>query len=249
MLNRIKRWTYAVLMVSLFSAQHTAADEINVAVASNFVATLTVLAEQFTAASGYRVVVIAGSTGKHYAQIKHGAPFDVFLAADRQRPQQLEQDGLALERFTYARGRLVLWSPQAGYVDAGGEIIKSDHFRFMAMANPKLAPYGRAAREVLQAQGQWQNNNKKLVRGENIAQAYQFVKSGNAELGFVAYAQILSSGGATEGSFWLVPQTLYSPIEQQAVLLRKSVAATAFMAFMRSEPARQIIQNSGYETP
>lgn len=225
--------------------------EIRVAVASNFSPALEHIARRFEAATGHRVIIVAGSTGKHYAQIRNGAPFDLFFAADVRRPRLLEEAGAAIpgSRFTYAIGRLVLWSPEPGYVDAGGEVLARPGLRHLAIANPRLAPYGAAAREVLEGLGFWALLRDRVVRGENIAQAYQFVASGNAELGLVARSQLVRPGRAREGSWWTVPKTLHGPIEQQALLLRDTEAARALLAFVRGEEAASVIRSFGYETP
>lgn len=232
-------------------AENLAADEIRVAVASNFADAARAIADRFEADSGDDVTLIVGSTGKLYAQIMHGAPVDAFFAADARRPERLEAEGAAVPggRFTYAVGKLVLWSPIDGYVDPGGDILRSGDYRYLAMANPDLAPYGSAAREVLQARGLLKDLNRRIVRGENVVQAYHYIRSGNAELGFVAYSQLIRSGRPIEGSWWQVPQNLYSPIEQQAVLVRDVEAARAFLSFARSAEAREIIRAFGYGTP
>lgn len=228
----------------------TQAEEIKVAVASNFKETLRELALQFETQSPHRLKLIFASTGKHYAQIQHGAPFDVFLAADEQRPALLEQQGLAVKgsRFTYAIGKLALWSPQASPHKQWDTVLTQAKFTRLALANPRHAPYGKAAREVLQAKNLWQKLQTKLIRGENIAQAYQYVKTGNAQLGFIAWAQT-QSGPAASGSVWLIPQTLYSPILQQAVVLRETDATREFMRFLRSKQALKQIRLFGYDTP
>jgi len=235
----------------LFVHRQSLAEEIRVAVASNFTDAITSIAARFEARTSHKVALIFGSTGKHYAQIRNGAPFDAFFAADRRRPEVLEQEGAAVpaSRFTYALGKIVLWSPEAGYVDATGSVLDRGEFRHLAIANPGLAPYGKAAQEVLQARGLWDRLSRRLVRGENIGQAFQFVKSGNAELGFVAYSQLKRPNQPIEGSFWNVPQALYTPIEQQAVLLKDSEAARGFLSFVRSDEALMIIRDYGYETP
>ncbi|MGH8558098.1 MAG: molybdate ABC transporter substrate-binding protein [Methylococcales bacterium] len=227
------------------------ADEISVAVASNFTDAIKTIAARFEADTAHKVTLIFGSTGKHYAQIKNGAPFDAFFAADVERPELLEKEGLASpgSRFIYAVGKIVLWSPRAGYVDSQGKVLQQQPFRYLALANPELAPYGKAAREVLQAYGVWDALQERIVRGENIEQTYQFVDSGNAELGFVAYSQIRRPGHPVAGSFWEVPQSLYSPIEQQAVLLKDREAARAFLSFVKGDESRTIIQGFGYDTP
>lgn len=227
------------------------ADEIRVAVASNFSKTAKVLADKFEKKSGHTVTLAFGSTGKHYAQIHHGAPFHAFLAADTKRPQLLEKNHTAISgsRFTYAIGKLILWSPKPGLVDTKGNILTSGTFRHIAIANPKLAPYGKAAEEIIKARGVLAQLRTRTVRGENIGQAYQFVHSGNAELGFVAYSQIVRPDGTIPGSHWQPPTSLYPPIVQQAVLLKNNQAAREFLAFIKSPETRKIIQAHGYDTP
>jgi molybdate transport system substrate-binding protein len=233
------------------------ADELRVAVASNFYSTIKVIAEQFelktTNSSGqqHKVILIPGSSGKHYAQIINGAPFDIFFSADTERARLLEQSERTESgtRFTYALGKLILWSPMDNYVDLKGEVLKSKDFRYLAIANPKLAPYGKAAEEVLKSLNIWTVLGGRIVRGENIAQTFQFVSSGNAKLGFVAHSQIKSSDLSISGSFWEVPQSIYRPIEQQAVLLRDSSLAREFLSFVKSDESLSIIYESGYGLP
>ncbi len=227
------------------------ADEIRVSVASNFTEAIKSIAGRFEATTGHKVILISGSTGKQYAQIINGAPFDAFFAADTKRPKLLDKEGIALpgSRFTYAIGKVILWSPKAGFVENNIKVLEHGDFRHLAIANPKLAPYGKAAQEVLQAHRLWDAQRGRMVRGENIGQAFQFVKSGNAELGFVAYSQVKRPGHPIEGSLWEVPQALYSPIEQQAVLLKESDTARAFMLFVKSDEALDIIRGFGYGTP
>jgi molybdate transport system substrate-binding protein len=229
----------------------TSTADLNVAVASNFAPTLEVIAARFEDRTGLTVTLSPGSTGKHYAQIVHGAPFDLFLAADADRPQRLEAEGLAVSgsRFTYAIGQLVLWSPDPDVVDELGAVLATGEFRYLALANPDLAPYGSAAREVLAALGLWSALESRMVRGENVTQAFQFVRSGNAQLGFVALSQLRQGGSEFGGSRWRIPRALYRPIDQQAVLLRESSAGRAFLAFMRSEEALQLITEYGYLRP
>lgn len=249
-----KHKLFSILLITVSMALATGqllAGEIYVAVASSFADAITTISERFEENTGQKVTRIFGSTGKHYAQIKNGAPFDVFFAADVRRPQLLEKENIALpgSRTTYAVGKVVLWSPRPGYVDQEGKVLEQGKFRHLAIANPNLAPYGKAAREVLQAHGVWNKLSGSIVRGENISQTLQFVKSGNAELGFVAYSQIMHPGSPIEGSWWDVPQALYTPIVQQAVLLGSSEIARSFLAFVRSDEAREIIRGYGYETP
>lgn len=227
------------------------AETLRVAVASNFKTTLEALVEDFEASSEHPVILASGSTGKHYAQILNGAPFDLFFAADVRRPRLLEQQKRSApgSRFTYAIGKLVLWSPEAGYVDDQGRVLETGTFRRLAIANPRLAPYGLAAKQVLQQRGLYQKLQSRLVRGENIAQTFQFVATGNAQLGFVALSQLEGSGLAQQGSLWTIPESLYDPIEQQAVMLNDTPAARALIAYIKSEPAGRIIRRFGYATP
>jgi len=251
--SRLKYVLGAVLcgvMVSL-SAQ---AGEVSVAVAANFSAALDQIVRKFESASGHHVLVSSGSTGKLYAQVVNGAPFDVFLAADSERPMRMESENLAVagSRYTYAIGRLVLWSPTAGFVDGNGQILRQGQFQHLAMANPKAAPYGTAAMETLESMGLLKSLQARLVQGGDIAQTYQFVATGNAELGFVSLAQIKAAEQKYQGSYWLVPQTLHRPISQQAVLLEKgrnNAAARDFLAYLKGKEARAIIENNGYVMP
>ena len=242
-----------ILLALLLAVAPARAAELRIAVASNFAATLGELARTFEEQTGHRLRLSPGSTGKHYAQIRHGAPFDLFFAADARRPRLLEDSGVAVKgsRFTYAQGRLVLWSPRADALKpdhaAIPDRLASGDFRRLAIANPKLAPYGRAAREVLQAQGLWSRLRPRLVRGENVGQTIQFVSTGNAELGFVALSQVIPARGQpARGAYWEVPRALYTPILQQAVLIRDSDAAREFLRFVRSAQARALIRAHGY---
>jgi len=240
-----------LLMALMIGCSAVNAEIVRVAVAANFLGTLRALAPSFQQQSGHRVQLVAGSTGKHYAQIRNGAPFDVFLAADVQRPLLLEKAGVGVpgSRMTYALGQLVLWSPLPGKVDHEGKVLDRGDFRRLAIANPRLAPYGRAAREVLEARQLWRGLQPKLVRGENIAQAFQFVVTGNAQLGFVALSQLTGPGGEQPGSWWRVPGHLYRPIEQQALQIHDTAGAGAFMQFLRSPGARAEIEAHGYRVP
>ncbi len=241
-----------IALILIYCSMSSAfAGEIRIAVASNFAKTLKEIATKFEHDTGHRIKISLGSTGKHYAQIRNGAPFDIFFAADSHRPELLDKKGLIIagSRFTYAQGKLVLWSPDPELVDAKGNILHTKNENFIAVANPKLAPYGKAAQQVLQKMGLWTSLRKRLVRGENIGQTFQFVKTGNAALGFVAASQIKKSGVIQKGSYWLVPDDSYSDINQQAVLLKNNDIAHAFMRFVRSEEALSIIHDFGYETP
>ncbi len=230
------------------------AGEVNAAVAANFTTPVQRIVELFQKESGHTVKLSFGSSGKFTAQIKEGAPFDVFLSADEKNPKLLEQEGLAVEgsRFIYAFGKLVLWSAQPNLVDAKGEVLRKGGYNKIAYAEPKLAPYGVAAKETLEELGLWNTVQGKLVTGESITQAYQFAATGNADLAFIALSQITKDGKVTEGSWWMVPAHMYNPIKQSAVLLTAApdkVAARAFFAFLKSEKAVAIIRTYGYELP
>lgn len=243
--------TLALLCLAGSCTVAAQAGEVQVAVAANFAVPMARIAEAFTAASGHGVKLSAGATGKFYAQIVAGAPFEVLLAADDQTPKRLANEGhaVAASRFTYAVGRLVLWSATPGFVDEQGAVLGSARFAHLAIANPKLAPYGRAAMEVLRARGLAEVLAPKLVTGESIAQTFQFVATGNAELGFVALSQVQQPGRAAAGSMWRVPAQLHAPILQDAVLLKpgeRNPAAVALLAYLKSPPARQLIRAFGY---
>jgi molybdate transport system substrate-binding protein len=235
----------------IFVTCRPAENGIHVAVAGNFTEPAKEIAKRFKEEFGYNIVLSFGSTGKHYAQIRNGAPFDVFLAADTERPMLLEDEGLAVKdsRYTYAIGKLVLWSPNPGYVDPDGEVLHRMEYRYLAIANPKLAPYGKAAEEVLQALRLWTRAEKRLVQGETVGHAYQYVRSGNAQLGFVAYSQVARPGIPIQGTLWEVPQEFYTQIAQQVVLLTDSPEARAFFEYLRSDEARDIIRSYGYGSP
>ncbi len=227
------------------------ADEVQVAVAANFTAPMKKLAADFEKSSGYTTALSYGATGKFYAQIKNGAPFDILLAADDKTPERLEKEGLAVpgSRFTYAIGKLVLWSARPGYVDDQGAVLKKGNFSHIALANPKLAPYGAAAVEVMTKLGLIALLKPEFVQGEDIGQTYQFVSTGNAELGFVALSQVYRDGKFNSGSGWIVPTNLYSPIRQDAVLLaqgKANPAAAALLKYLKSDKARAIIKAYGY---
>ncbi|MBI5109103.1 MAG: molybdate ABC transporter substrate-binding protein [Rhodocyclales bacterium] len=236
----------------LFAACAAHADEVQVAVAANFTAPARRVAAAFEKHSGHKVQLSFGGTGKFYAQIKNGAPFDVLLAADDETPARLEQEGAAVagSRFTYATGRLVLWSAKPGYVDDKGAVLKQGNFKHLAIANPKLAPYGAAAVEVLAALKLVDTVRPRFVQAENIAQAHQFVATGNAELGFVALSQVMQDGRLGAGSAWVVPANLHKAIRQDAVLLDKGKgkpAAEAWLGFLKSDKANAVITSFGYE--
>jgi molybdate transport system substrate-binding protein len=246
---------YRVLLL-LFVLQQTICsacfgDEIRVAAASNFRLAMSSLAANFERDTGHEVLLIFGSTGKHYAQIIHGAPFDAFFAADSERPARLEQNGLAVPatRFTYARGQLVLFRPGDSALPLDEKYLQEGNYRYLAIANPALAPYGKAALQVLESLGLRESLKQRLVMGENVGQAYQFVFSGNAELGFVARSQLDQQAELTGARYWLVPAGLHQPIDQQAVLLKDTPAARDFMLYVRSDKAITVILEHGYLTP
>lgn len=228
------------------------ADEVQVAVAANFTAPARVLAESFARETGHVAVLAFGGTGKFYAQIRNGAPFEVLLAADDETPARLEKEGAAVHgsRFVYATGRLVLWSARSDFVDGQGAVLGKGGFRHLAIANPRLAPYGRAAVEALDALKLADALQPMLVQAENVAQAWQFVASGNAELGFVALSQVARDGRIGTGSGWIVPASLHQPIRQEAVLLargRGRPAAEAWLRHLRGDGARAVMRAHGYE--
>lgn len=241
------------VFVALAGASLSArAEEVSVAVAANFSAPMQKIAVEFEKATGHKAQLVSGSTGKFYAQIKSGAPFQLLLAADDETPAKLvkEGDGVPGSQFTYAVGKLVLWSPTPGFVDDKGEVLKAGKFAHLSLANPKLAPYGFAATETLKALGLADALQPRLVIGESITQAQQFVVSGNAELGFIAFSQIHKDGKLIDGSYWLVPAKHYTPIRQDAVVLAKgkgSAAVEALAGFLKSDKARAIIKSYGYE--
>jgi molybdate transport system substrate-binding protein len=243
------------LLVALLTAVSLVAkaDELNIAVAANFYGTLQELAPRFEQATGNKVLLSSGSSGQFYTQIKQGAPFDVLLSADSERPRQLEAEGLAVtgSRFTYAAGTLVLWSPQSQAVDSAGKVLLSGRFRMIGIADPANAPYGAAAAQVLKNLGIWEqlNRDKKLAFGENITQAWQFASTGNADMAFVALSQV-TDGKIVSGSYWIPPQSLYTSIDQDAVVLARTTkrrTAEVFLTWLRHDPqAIAIIKAAGY---
>lgn len=248
----MRHFMHCLLTLGLLGTGLVRAAEVSVAVAANFTAPMQKIAVAFEQDTGHKAVLAFGSTGKFYAQIRNGAPFQLLLAADDETPARLEKEGLAAHgsRFTYATGRLVLWSRQPGLVDAQGEVLRRGGFERIAMADPKLAPYGAAALQALGQLGVLERLQPRLVQGENIAQAYQFVATGNAALGFVALSQVMTEGRIATGSAWLVPANLHAPLRQDAVLLaagRDKPAAVALAAYLRGDKARAIIRSYGYE--
>lgn len=257
--NHYRAWLSALLWaLALASVQPrgAAAAELHVAVAANFSGPLQRLAPLYQQSSGNQLIISAGSSGQLYTQIRQGAPFDVFLSADADKPQQLERESLtAGGRFVYAVGTLVLWSPQPDLIDAGGAVLQAQRYRFVGIANPHTAPYGTAAQQVLTRLGLWDRLNRtgKIVVGENITQTWQFAATGSVDLAFVALSQVLGAGRSISGSSWQPPQDLYEPIEQAAVALagsRQPAAAQAFLAWLRTDQAAlAVIHAAGYRTP
>jgi molybdate transport system substrate-binding protein len=228
------------------------AGEVQVAVAANFTAPMQQIAAAFAQDTGNKAVLAFGATGKFYAQIHNGAPFEILLAADDDTPARLDQEKQTVpgSRFTYATGRLVLWSAKDNYVDNAGKVLQAGTFNHLSIANPKAAPYGAAAVETLTKLNLMARLQPKIVQGENIAQAHQFVSTGNAELGFVALSQVARDGKFTSGSGWIVPDAMHSPIRQDAVILARGAAnpaARALMDYLKSDKAKGIIRAFGYE--
>lgn len=242
-----------MLIVSL-PVSNVLAAEVLVAVASNFAKPMEEIAAEFSKATGHSAELSFGASGKFAAQIENGAPFQVFLSADEKKPEKLAESGFAVAdtRFTYALGTLVLWSAKPGYVDAEGKVLATGGFKHLAIPDPKLAPYGVAALDVLKHLGVAERIQPLLVLGENISQTQQFISTGNAELGFIALAQVIKDGKIGEGSGWIVPPENYAPIRQNAVLLKTGIdnpAARALLDFLKSGKALAIIEKYGYGLP
>ena len=239
-----------ILTALLAGAAH--ADTVSVAVAANFTAPMQKIAAEFAKDTGHKAELSFGATGKFYAQISQGAPFGILLSADDTIPARLAREGKAVadSRFTYAVGKLVLWSRQQGYVDAQGAVLKTGQFQHVAIANPKLAPYGLAAQQTLARLGLLEQIRPRFVQGENIGQTYQFAATGNAELGFVALSQVMEDGKIKSGSAWLVPPSMHEPIRQDAIVLnpaKDNAAAKALMDYLKGDKARAIITAYGYD--
>ena len=250
--GRFRRFLYLNLLLPTIAF---GADELRIAVAANFVDTLNTLISAWHQTEGPKVIVSSGSTGKLYAQIVNGAPYDLFLAADEQRPELLAAAGIGVagSRFSYASGRLVLWSPTRNTINAviGNQppYFDLDKTRFVAVANPQLAPYGQAAKQVLESLGLWEKLRGKLVRGENVNQAFHFVQTGNAEVGMIALSQLIRTQQLGSGSHWMIPAHMYDPIIQQAIIIADRPAAHDFARFMKGETAKSIIKKQGYNVP
>ena len=253
-MNRFKRKSGLVggvlLAFFLLHISDALAKELRIAVASNFLLPLKALSKNFKESTGHKVVVISGSTGKLYAQIKQGAPFDILLAADSIRPELLEKEGIGVpgSRFTYAVGRLALWSADSTLpLKNDLQVLNHKNFRYLAIANPKTAPYGKAAEQVLRKKGFWEQIQNRLVRGENISQTFQFVMTGNADIGFIALSQLRKNQGL--GFSWIVPQEWHDPIQQQGILLKRAKtnkAARQFLNFIKSNRIQKQIESYGY---
>ena len=242
------------LAAALLLSAAAQAAEVRVAVAANFAQPMKDIATEFEKDSGHKVSLTQGATGKFYAQISNGAPFELFLSADDETPARLQKEGRAVAGtgFTYAIGRLALWSPDAKLVDQGGGVLKTDGFRFLSIANAKVAPYGRAAVQVMQKLGVLSKIEPRVVQGESITQTYQFVSSGNAQLGFVALSQVWENGKLRSGSAWVVPEEMHEQLRQDAVLLnpgKDAPAARALLDFLKTDKAKKIIERYGYRIP
>ena len=241
----------SVCCVFLMAANAQAA-EIKVAVASNFANMLKEIAVEFQKDTGHQLAITPGATGKFYAQISNGAPFDVFLSADDETPRKLAQEGkaIAASQFTYAIGRLALWSPNPEMVDKNADILKTDKFKFIAIANAKVAPYGQAAVQTMQKLGVLTKIEPRVVQGESISQTYQFVSTGNAQLGFVALSQIFENGKIKTGSAWIVPEEMHEQLKQDAVVLQSCKhmsACQALMDYLKSEKVKKMMASYGYK--
>jgi molybdate transport system substrate-binding protein len=239
-------------IAALLLAISAQADEVNVAVAANFIEPMNLIAAEFAKDTGHQAKLSLGSSSSLYVQIINGAPFDVFLSADDEKPVLLEKMdlGVAGSRYIYATGSLVLWSAKEGFVDDKGEVLRRGKFNRIAIANPKLAPYGKAAVDTLTSMGLLDDVSAKFALGENITQAYQFAKTGNADLGFVALSQVMKDGKISGGSAWIVPDNRHMAIRQEAIFLshgKDKTAAKALMAYLKGDKAKAIIRSYGYK--
>ena len=244
--------TALAAVIGWFAFAPAQADEVQVAVAANFTAPIQAIATDFEKDTGHTLIAAYGATGQFYTQIKNGAPFEVFLAADDSTPEKLEKEGDIVpgSRFTYAIGTLALWSAKDGYIDGTDKALTDKPFKHLSIANPKAAPYGLAATQVLARLGLTDKVKDKIVEGQNITQAFQFVSTGNAEMGFVALSQIYKDGKVSSGSAWIVPEAMHDPIRQDAVILKKGAnnpAAKALAEYLKGPKATAIIQSYGYQ--
>ena len=251
-MKRLRRPNLLCLLAAMAISSSALADQVQVAVAANFTAPFQEIVAEFEQDTGHTVLAAFGATGQLYAQIHHGAPFEVLLSADESTPAKLDSEGLGVEgsRFTYAIGSLVLWSATAGYIDGTDSVLKANQFKRLALANAKAAPYGLAANEVLAALGLSAAVQHKLVEGQSITQAHQFVATGNAELGFVALSQVFKDGQLSSGSAWRVPAELHTPIRQDGLILKKgehNPAAAALVTYLKGAKATAIVQAYGYQ--
>jgi molybdate transport system substrate-binding protein len=243
-----------IVLTLLLFGQTSWAATVLVAVAANFSKPMTEIAAEFKKATGHSAELSFGSSGKFVSQLENGGPFEVFMSADEKGPRKLEELGLVApnSQFTYALGKLVLWSAKPGYVDDQGNILTTGDFKHLALADPKLAPYGAAAVEVLKKMELFNKLRPLFVEGENIAQTYQFVRTFNAELGFVALSQVIEKGKIANGSGWIIPGNYYAPIRQSVVLMKKGAenpAAQALLRYLKSAPVLAIIEKYGYDLP
>lgn len=249
---RVRRLILALVVAIAWLPLAAPAAQVSVAVAANFTAPMQAIAAQFERDTGHKAILAFGSTGRFYAQIRHGAPYDLLLAADDKTPARLEREGAAVagSRFTYATGRLVLWSQQPNLVDRQGLVLKTGAFDRIAVADPRLAPYGAAALQVMTHLGVLDTLRPKMVQGESIGQTFQFVATRNAALGFVALSQVYADGRLQSGSAWIVPEQLHTPLRQDAVLLgqgRGNAAALALLQYLQGDKARAVMRAYGYE--
>ena len=244
--------TALAALIGCFAFAAAQAADVQVAVAANFTAPIQAIASGFEKDTGHTLIAAYGATGQFYTQIKNGAPFEVLLAADDTTPEKLEKEGDSVPgtRFTYAIGTLALWSAKDGYINDTDKVLKDNQFKHLSIANPKAAPYGLAATQVLEKLGLSEKVKDKIVEGQNITQAYQFVSTGNAELGFVALSQIYKDGTLTSGSAWIIPDSLHDPIKQDALILKKgenNPAAKALVEYLKGPKAADIIKSYGYQ--
>lgn len=242
----------SALVLTAFAQGAAWAAEANVAVAANFAEPIKAIAAVLEKTTGHTLKISTGASGAFVTQIKNGAPFDIFLSADNERPELLEKEGFAQAgtRFTYATGKLVLWSSKVGRADAQGEVLKAADLGKVAFANPKTAPYGAAAVQVMEKMGLTASLAPKLVQGESIGQTFNFVRTGNADVGFVAMSQVLEGGKLKDGSMWVIPQSNYGAIQQDAVILKRGAnneAAHALAKLLQSSNIKELIRSYGYD--